>query len=738
MNIFNKIQNCRICNSTDLEVVISIGEQYISSRFPIYGDFSTPKVDINLCKCKNTDCGLLQLHESVIQSELYEYEYGYRSGLNNSMREHLKQYKEEIECLVDLFEGDLILDIGSNDSTMLQLYSDKYKRIGIDPTGKQYAQYYKDVELIPTYFTKETFKNVYGNKKCKIISSISMFYDLPKPVDFAKDIYECLDDNGIWTCEQSYLLTMVKRNSIDTICHEHLEYYALKQIKYIADLSGFKIINVILNDCNGGSFRIYMAKKESKKYEENIELINKILQEEIEYGINEEKFYEKFMTSCNYEINKLKTFINYTNKDNKKIFVYGASTKGNTLLQYANLGEEMLPYAVERNLNKINKMTSTGIKIISESEMREIKPEYLLVLPYHFKDEIITRESEYLNNGGQLIFPFPNFEIYSSKPKLLITGCDGFIGSYVKEQIKDYILYGINRTHKSFENNINKFEIDMNDKICLENILNIIKPNTVVHLAGISSAEYSFKNPIDSIMNNGVLTAYLCDIIHRNKLNSKLFNASSSEIFKGHIDFKVTDNETYKYHNHPYSIAKIMGHSIVDFYRETYNLPFSNGIIFTTESSRKSENFLFNKITNHIEKWKMTKEILILGNLESYRNIIHPLDVADAISSIIEQKNGNNYLICNTDKNHRIYDLVIKLYEKAGINLIDDNNILYDKTSGEIVIKIENLQHIENKIINIEGYPENLLKIGWVPKYDIDDIFSELITPTGKKNETKM
>jgi GDP-D-mannose dehydratase len=173
-----------------------------------------------------------------------------------------------------------------------------------------------------------------------------------------------------------------------------------------------------------------------------------------------------------------------------------------------------------------------------------------------------------------------------------------------------------------------------------------------------------------------------------------------------------------------------MGHSIVDFYRETYNLPFSNGIIFTTESSKKSDNFLFNKITNHIEKWKMTKEILILGNLESYRNIIHPLDVAHAISSIIEQKNGNNYLICNTDKNHRIYDLVIKLYEKAGINLIDDNNILYDKTSGEIVIKIENLQHIENKIINIEGYPENLLKIGWLPKHDIDDIFSELINKT--------
>ena len=246
MDTFEKIKECRICGCNDINVVIALGEQFIASRFPNYGDFSTPKVEISLCVCKNKNCGLLQLYETVNQSELYEYEYGYRSGINNSMRQHLKNYKDEIEKHVELNDGDYILDIGSNDSTMLSFYSENYNRIGIDPTGKQFEEYYKNIELIPTYFSKEVFKNKYGNNKCKIISSISMFYDLPKPVEFAKDIYECLHEDGIWTCEQSYLLTMIERNSIDTICHEHLEYYCLKQIKYIADLAGFKIINVLL------------------------------------------------------------------------------------------------------------------------------------------------------------------------------------------------------------------------------------------------------------------------------------------------------------------------------------------------------------------------------------------------------------------------------------------------------------------------------------------------------------
>lgn len=416
-----KLINCRICKSDKsyLEDVILLGDQYITSRFPILGDFSTPKTNITLCLCKT--CGLLQLANTTNPSELYEFEYGYNSGISNTMRNHLHKYQQEILTYFSeerLKDKMTILDIGSNDATMLNYYNNSFRRIGVDPTGKQFIDKYinNNIELLPTYFTCEDVIIKFGkNLKCDIISSISMFYDLPDPVQFAKDIYSLLSDDGIWTCEQSYLPSMLKANSIDTICHEHLEYYSLHNITYIANEAGFNIINVIFNECNGGSFRIYLSKKTSTKYTQNQTLINNILQEENNMNISNKETYIKFMKNCDIEINKLKEFISLVIKNNKKVYIYGASTKGNCLLQYANIDNNSIKYAVERNLNKVGKMTSTGIEIISEETMRQNPPDYLLVLPWHFKKEIIEREKIFLENGGQLIFPFPEFEISYAK-----------------------------------------------------------------------------------------------------------------------------------------------------------------------------------------------------------------------------------------------------------------------------------------------------------------------------------
>jgi len=409
MSVIKNLSKCRICKKNDFEIVISLGEQIITSRFPTYGDNSTPKTPIDLCLCKN--CGLLQLFQTTNSSELYEYEYGYRSGISNTMKSHLKTYQEEILSKVILENGDTIVDIGSNDSTMLQYYSNIYNRIGVDPTGKQFSQYYGDVKLIPTYFTKDNFKNIYPDTNVKMFSSISMFYDLPDPVQFAKDIYDILHEDGIWTCEQSYVLSMLKTNSIDTICHEHLEYYSLKQVKLIADLANFKIIDVKFNDCNGGSFRVYFAKKESKVYEEATELIAKILKEENDFGLPSTHVFKKFMKDCDEQVEKLVSFIDEVNSRGENIYIYGASTKGNCLLQYAKIGEDKIKYAVERNPNKVGKMTCTGIPIIIEETMRENPPKYLLVLPWHFRNEIVEREKVYLENGGKIIFPLPIFEV---------------------------------------------------------------------------------------------------------------------------------------------------------------------------------------------------------------------------------------------------------------------------------------------------------------------------------------
>lgn len=720
------LKQCRICKNNNLLDVISLGEQYITSRFPVYGDFSTPKTTINLCMCQT--CGLIQLREIINSKELYEYEYGYRSGISNTMRSHLKSYTDEIVSIVDdLKEGDVIVDVGSNDSTMLQYYGNKYCRIGVDPTSAQFAQYYGEVKMLPTYFTETNFKNAYSTIKCKIVSSISMFYDLPDPVQFAKDVHSILEDDGIWTCEQSYILSMLRTNSVDTICHEHLEYYGLHQIKEITDRSGFKIIDVFFNDCNGGSFRVYFAKKESTKYCENVAVIKRILQEEVEYGIMDKQVYYDFMGKCNEQINYLKDFIRTVNANGKTVHIYGASTKGNCLLQHANLDETFIKYAVERNLNKVGKMTSTGIEIISEETMRQNMPDYLLVLPWHFKTEILEREKAFLDAGGQFIFPFPFFEIVGNKPKLLITGCDGMIAQYIKERFaNEYNMYGITRSQvPTYEKNTTVFVGNVSDAHTMEHHLKIVKPQAIIHLASVSSSKYAFANVTETIKNNGLAIAQLCEIIHKNGWNTKLFNASSSDIYKGNVNYFVEEDDPNKYHCHPYSIAKIMGHSIVDFYRIECGLPFSNGVIFTTESSKKRPEFLLNKVAAHIRSGCLTA--LTVGNLDSYRNIIHASDVANAIYTIVSQEKGDNYLICGNES-HQMSNLVKQLFTLNNVEIHERVDGFYEIATNRPVLLFDKTCGTDSAPINIGGKSVKLKKLGWEPLKTVEDILLHLLS----------
>lgn len=392
--------SCRICKTDSCEVVIDLGDQVITSRFPKITEPPAPTTPMTLMMCKT--CGLVQLRDLVAGSEMYEHMYGYRSGISGTMRAHLKAYIDEITTLVTLSPGDAVLDIGSNDGTLLHMYPNTVTRVGCDPTGKQFAEYYEGLQLVPTYFSKEAVECL--GLDYNVVSSISMFYDLPDPVQFARDVNTVLKTDGIWTFEQSYIKTMLEKNSFDTICHEHVEYYGLRQIKNILDQSGFKIVRVSLNSCNGGSSRIFAAKKESN-WPEDVTTVTRLLAEEVHLA--DPSTYLEFMKRCDAEIAKLRAHL-----DSGKItYIYGASTKGNCLLQYAKIGSSDIKYAVERNPEKIGRATSTGIEIISEEKMRANPPEYLLVLPWHFKDEIIVRESAFLKNGGKLIFPLPTFQI---------------------------------------------------------------------------------------------------------------------------------------------------------------------------------------------------------------------------------------------------------------------------------------------------------------------------------------
>lgn len=415
--MYKEIHECRICKNKNLASILSIGDHPLTGVFLSSKEEKITSGPLELVKCVEDEsgqyCGLVQLKHSFDLNEMYGLNYGYRSSLNSSMVKHLSEKVQKLLKIVNIEKGDLILDIGSNDCTLLKSYPDNgAKRLGIDPTGIKFKEYYPaDVNLIPDFFSEETFKKHYPEKKAKVITSIAMFYDLESPMSFMKDIHSVLDNEGIWVFEQSYLPTMLEKNSYDTICHEHLEFYALKQIKWMADRIGFKILDVELNDINGGSFSITVSKRESS-YPENVKVIEHFLTEEKNKGIHKLELYAEFKKNVEDQKQKLIEFIKGVKAANKTIFGYGASTKGNVILQYCELVENDIPYIAEVNSDKFGKYTpETLIPIISEQEAKAKKPDYFMVLPWHFRTNILEREKQFIEEGGAFVFPLPEIEI---------------------------------------------------------------------------------------------------------------------------------------------------------------------------------------------------------------------------------------------------------------------------------------------------------------------------------------
>lgn len=408
--MYKEIKKCRISGSENLITVLSLGEQYLTGVFPKSKDEDVTIGPVDLVWCP--DSGLLQMKQSYSLDEMYGENYGYRSGLNNSMVRHLQSKIKTLQNLAKPLTNDLVIDIGSNDATSLKAYDGKFRKVGIDPTGKKFLEYYsKDITLIPDFFTAKKFQELFPSEKAKIITSIAMFYDLEDPRSFVSDIEKCLKDDGIWHFEQSYMPSMLRTNSYDTICHEHLEFYSLNVIKNLLEEEGLRIVDVQMNDINGGSFAVTACKAEAS-FKSNTPIINWMLSQEKEMGLETIKPYEEFAKRTAQHKKRLTDLIKSLVDDGKKVFGYGASTKGNVLLQYCGFTSNEIPYIAEVNTEKFGSFTpGTNIPIISEKEAKEMKPDYFLVLPWHFKNSIIEREGDYLSNGGKFIFPLPEIEI---------------------------------------------------------------------------------------------------------------------------------------------------------------------------------------------------------------------------------------------------------------------------------------------------------------------------------------
>ncbi len=408
---------CRVCGSSALTPVIDLGDQYLQGSFVKPGKELPPtrKIATRLVRCDpmkdEQACGLLQMEHTVPPEVLYSA-YWYRSGTNNTMRQHLKGIAQEAASLIGKSTAR-VLDIGCNDGTLLSFYPPEFQKFAIDPSDVA-QEVPGDVEVVQDIFPSDELVERLQGQKCDIVTSIAMFYDLENPIKFTQGIKSLLDSEGIWIFEMSYMPTMLRMTSYDTICHEHLEYYSLAVIEYILNQAGMRVFRVSENSINGGSLRCYATKADNFAYKKDewAKSVKAMRQEEFDLELDTDKPYKNFQDRINVHKNELTSLLKRLKKEGSKIHIYGASTKGNTILQWCGIDNRIIDFAAERNPDKYGAYTlGTEIPIISEAESRALNPDYYFVLPWHFKEEFIEREQDMLKKGTGLIFPLPTIEV---------------------------------------------------------------------------------------------------------------------------------------------------------------------------------------------------------------------------------------------------------------------------------------------------------------------------------------
>lgn len=408
-------KHCRICGNPNLVPVIDLGNQPISAVFPKEDapDPAASSLEMVLCDGpKDTSiCHLLQLKVTADLGAMYGATYGYASSTSPAMVAHLTQKVDELADLAQLKKGDVVLDIGCNDGTLLNHYQ-KYQvaRIGCDPSSKKFKEnFQKDIQVIYDFFSAKNIESILAGRKCKVITSIAMFYDLDEPQKFVNDIRDCLAEDGIWALELSYLPLFLTNLSYDQICHEHVTYYGLKQLMWLLDRADLKALTVSFNEMNGGSFYVLVGKK-SGPFESDYELIHTVLN--IEQPLVFLETYKRFNHRILGHKEEVQEFLRLTKEAQKSVIGYGASTKGNIMLHFCEITKKELPYICDAQTQKLGCVTpGTRIPIISKEEMRQMKPDYLFVFIWHLRKEVIQQEMAYIQAGGKLIFPLPRLHI---------------------------------------------------------------------------------------------------------------------------------------------------------------------------------------------------------------------------------------------------------------------------------------------------------------------------------------
>lgn len=404
-----KIKKCRNCNHKKLIKLFSLGKQKFSGKFPARGE-KIPNGELDLIMCSR--CKLVQLRNVFNLKYLYNKDYGYRTGINKTMTNHVKSVTTKLAKISKLRIKDNVLDIASNDGTLLNHYKKNIITWGIDPILYKYKKNYNKINYkITNFFNYKFIIRKKKSVKFKIITALSVFYDLENPHDFIVAVKKLLHKDGIFYLEFQDLMKILKNNMFDTICHEHLEYYSVNFINSLMKKHNLRVFDHYYNKINGGSSAYFICHRNSY-YKSHTSKINKIINQEIKYGIKKISTYKNFKKKIDLLKNRLNLLINNLVRDGKVIHGYAASTKGNILLQYLNLNNKQIKFISDRNPKKSGLYTpGSKIKIITEKESRKMKPDYYLVLAWHFRREILLREKELRRKGTRFLFPLPTINV---------------------------------------------------------------------------------------------------------------------------------------------------------------------------------------------------------------------------------------------------------------------------------------------------------------------------------------
>lgn len=412
MNKFHKIEKCRVCGNEHLITVLDLGDQFLSGIFPKTIDLGMYKGPLALVKCdeKKGGCGHVQLEHTFDLPTMYGDEYGYRSGLNGSMIRHLREKAEKIKADTNLDSGDIVVDIAGNDGTFLGFFPHDLQLMSIDPTSRKFKNYIPEhVNHIADFFSADTYRERFGKQKAKVVTSFSMFYDLEDPCEFARQVHEILDCHGIWVLEQSYMPEMLKQNSFDTVCHEHLSYYGMRQLKYIMDKAGFKIVDFEFNDVNGGSISVVVTPSTNSERKECTTKLTGLIALELEKKLDTIEPWEEFAQRINDCKEQFWKIIDFYKSNGAKICCLGASTKGNVTLQTWEVTPDDVEMIGDVNPDKDGSFTpGTWIPIKDEEDVLMRDYDLHIVLPWHFRDFFLKNEKF---KGKRFLFPLPEPEV---------------------------------------------------------------------------------------------------------------------------------------------------------------------------------------------------------------------------------------------------------------------------------------------------------------------------------------